>query len=318
MRALESPPPQLLAEIAAQSGRASPEGTELLAAELQARFGDSLLAIILYGSCLRMQQLTEGVVDLYVIVNRYRDAYPGRSLRYLNAWLPPNVFYMETAAAGTTIRAKYAVISAYDLQRGCTRWFHSYIWSRFAQPARLVYARDTAVRERVIDDFAHALLAFLETTLPVLGEVACDTRMIWENGLGLTYAAELRPERHTRARDITQQNLADFTALTGVAVPALTGLLQRMPDGDYRGMTPPGLRRRALLKWRLRRWQGLFLSVLRLIKAACTFRDGVDYAAWKIERHTGVRITVTPLLRRHPVLFGFSVLWRLIKRDVMH
>ena len=31
------------------------------------------------------------------------------------------------------------------------------------------------------------------------------------------------------------------------------------------------------------------------------------YAAWKIERHTGVRVEVTPMLRRHPVLWGLKV-----------
>jgi hypothetical protein len=57
---------------------------------------------------------------------------------------------------------------------------------------------------------------------------------------------------------------------------------------------------------------------LRLSKAAFTFRDCVDYAAWKIERHTGIRIEVTPTLQRHPILFSFRVLWQLIKRDVLH
>jgi hypothetical protein len=61
----------------------------------------------------------------------------------------------------------------------------------------------------------------------------------------------------------------------------------------------------------LRRWQGPLLSVLRWIKAAFTFAGGVDYAAWKIERHTGVRIEVTDRLRRRPLIYGWAVLWRL-------
>ena len=34
--------------------------------------------------------------------------------------------------------------------------------------------------------------------------------------------------------------------------------------------------------------------MLRLTKAAFTFNDSINYAAWKIERHTGVRVEVTP------------------------
>jgi hypothetical protein len=75
--------------------------------------------------------------------------------------------------------------------------------------------------------------------------------------------------------------------------------------------------RRASWHWRLRRWQGKILTVLRLAKAAFTFQDSINYAAWKIERHTGVRVEVTPMLRRHPVLWGFKVSWRLLRRGVL-
>ena len=57
--------------------------------------------------------------------------------------------------------------------------------------------------------------------------------------------------------------------------------------------------------------------MLRLSKAAFTFHDSISYAAWKIERHTGVRVEVTPMLRRHPLLWGFKVSWRLLRRGVM-
>jgi hypothetical protein len=88
-------------------------------------------------------------------------------------------------------------------------------------------------------------------------------------------------------------------------------------DGNYQCVIDAAAHRGSLRSWRLRRWQGKVLSVLRLSKAAFTFHDSISYAAWKIERHTGVRVEVTPMLRRHPVLWGLKVSWQLLRRGVM-
>jgi len=311
-------PAALVSEIASQCERSVPAEAGLLADELKSRFGTSLQAIILYGSCMRSRHITEGVVDLYAVVNNYKNAYQERSLQLMNAWLPPNVFFLELGETEPKIRAKYAVISTEDLKQGSSRWFHSYIWSRFAQPVRILYARDDNSREFVYQSLAHAVLTFLRSTIPVLEPATVDAEAIWINGLSLTYAAELRPEQQeARARHITHQNLGDYSRLTRAAEPAMTDLVEALPHGYYQILSSKQTQKRCARQWRLRRWQGCILSVLRLTKAAFTFRDCVDYAAWKIKRHTGVTVNVTPGLRRHPVLFGFSVLWQLIRRGAI-
>src|SRR3546814_3014928 len=62
-------------------------------------------------------------------------------------------------------------------------------------------------------------------------------------------------------------------------------------------------------RWALRRVQGKLLSVARLCKAAFTFQGGAEYLLWKIERHSGVSIALTPWQRRHPLLAS-TVLFR--------
>jgi hypothetical protein len=311
-------PPLLLAEIKSQSERNVPADTSALTDELKSRFGESLRAILLYGSCMRSRDLSEGVVDLYAIVDNYKNAYKQRHLQYMNAWLPPNVFYLECGMEDRKIRSKFAVLSIEDFQSGCHTWFHSYVWSRFAQPIRLIYADHANTSDLVYRSLAHAVIKFLDSTLPALGSGRVDTQTIWVNGLTLTYAAELRPEQNqARARLITEQNFGDFYRLTEYASPALPERLSAMPEGYYQLLTDNRCRQHSLKQWRLRRWLGLVLSVLRLIKAAFTFRDAVDYAAWKIKRHTGIAINVTPALRRHPVIFGFSVLWQLLRRGTI-
>ena len=73
-------------------------------------------------------------------------------------------------------------------------------------------------------------------------------------------------------------------------------------------------RKRLAGAWRRRRVLGRPLNVARLMKAAFTFEGAARYAAWKIERHTGVPVTVTPWRERHPILAAPGVLWR-VARD---
>jgi hypothetical protein len=69
--------------------------------------------------------------------------------------------------------------------------------------------------------------------------------------------------------------------------------------------------------WRARRFQGRALSIARLIKAGFTFQGGADYAAWKIERHTGQHIPLTDWQRRHPVIAGLMLLPKLLRRGAI-
>ncbi|MDV6344593.1 hypothetical protein [Nitrosomonas sp. Is37] len=313
----EQAPAPLVEIIASQNAQAvSPDFRHLVEA-IKQHFAASLDAVILYGSCLHTSNLSEGIADFYALVNDYHSAYPERYLAHLNAWLPPNVFYLEVTQQEKTFRAKYAVISTADFEYGNQFWFHPYLWARFAQPARLLYVRDDTIRQRVNMAMAQAVVKFLKSGLLALEARAIKAEEIWTQGLMLTYAAELRAERETRARHLVQLNLDNYARLSVAALPALNGLLTGQADGHYYCHATSADNRRARLHWRLRRWQGRILSILRLSKATLTFHDYLNYAAWKIERHSGVRVEITPMLRRHPILWGFKVMWQLLRRGVL-
>ncbi len=59
---------------------------------------------------------------------------------------------------------------------------------------------------------------------------------------------------------------------------------------------------------------GKALTVLRLMKGVFTFDGAVDYAAWKIERHSGITPKLSPWQRRHPILASPALLWRLYRQ----
>jgi predicted nucleotidyltransferase len=315
---IESQLPQaLVKEIASESSRVVPQEYQILTAELKLQFGSSLSGVILYGSCLRDDDLDNQIIDLYVIVDNYKNAYKEKHLTYLNTVLPPNVFYLEVESRNKKIRTKYSVISMKDFENGILSWFHSYLWARFAQPVRILYARDEEQKTKLHAILACSVLTFLRTTIPILGPCIVDTEKIWINGLTFAYAAELRPERDNRAKQITYLNMGDYIRLTSYSIPALDDLLVLESRGNYRCLSDKTRKQQALRNWRIRRFQGRILSILRLLKATITFRDCVNYAAWKVKRHTGVAINVTPEMRRHPVLKGSAVLWHLVRRGIL-
>lgn len=293
---------------------AKPVAPELhqLCTLVRERFGSSVAAVLFYGSCLRSGDPGDGLVDLCVLVDRYADAYPGITLRLANAWLPPNVFMLQThTASGRTLQAKYAVLSLADFEAGTARWFQSYLWGRFAQPARLVYSRNEEVRRCVTAALAQAVLKLLRETLPCMAD-RFDPAGIWQRGLALSYGAEMRPESLDRPAQLATQNAAWFERLTAAAAPAVADI-QALAPGLYGNNLSPGTRRRGQRQWQLRRMQGRPLQIMRLMKSVLTFENGIDYLAWKLERHTGHPVEVTPRLRRHPLIFGWPLLWRLLR-----
>ena len=52
-------------------------------------------------------------------------------------------------------------------------------------------------------------------------------------------------------------------------------------------------------RWRRRRLAGKLLNLLRLVKGAFTFEGALDYVLWKVERHSGVRVAVSPCCARN-------------------
>ncbi len=294
-----------------------------LTGEIRKRHGDAVAAVLFYGSCLRgapeQPDGDEGVFDLYVLVDRYRDVYAARSMALANALLPPNVFYIEVPWEERCLRAKYAIISLAQFHRGTSRRsFHSSLWARFAQPARLVYARDTVCHTAAIAALCDAVTTMAVRIAPLLGE-EFGAAELWRRGFQETYRAELRAEGPSRARQLYESDAERYDRVTPMALRAAGLTSEETPqEGRFRVATSAFRRYRARALWALRRWIGKTLTVLRLIKGAFTFDGAVDYILWKIERHSGVRATLTGWQRRHPILASPAVAWRLYRQGALH
>jgi hypothetical protein len=101
-----------------------------------------------------------------------------------------------------------------------------------------------------------------------------------------------------------------------VLLPTLPGITDGGVD-TYSFRFAGGTRVLATLRWSLRRLWGRSLNVLRLLKAASTFTDGLDYVLWKLERHSGLRIEATPRMRRYPRLAAFRLAWLVWRKGAL-
>jgi hypothetical protein len=283
-------PAPLLSFMRKQNTLVVDPATDILVEKLQQRFGNSLQAILFYGSCQRSGDYHSGILDLYVLVDSYYTAYEKGYLSWLNKLLPPNVFYLETAIDGQVIRAKYAVLTLRDFNRGTSHhWFHSYLWCRFAQPLSIIFQRSEQILEQINQASARSAITFLSRVIPTLPPTF-TTKKLWHQAFTLSYSAELRPERAGYAINLFTVHENYYEQLTYLALPALPFRITCRHDTQTTCHTlisefNRGNYRRA---WKIRNIQGKMLSILRLLKALLTFHGGVSYIRWKIERHSGV------------------------------
>jgi len=270
--------------------------------------GDTVAAVLFYGSCLQQKSTEDKVLDFYVLVDSCIEANGSRVMGMLNVLLPPNVFYRELELDGRTIRSKYAVMSTKGFaQAMLPSRLNPSFWARFAQPCALAYCRDKEARQQVTQAVTQAVLTFIGAVIPTFSwHVTSET--LWSKGFRLTYKAELRAENaRLRGREIYLQNAERFDRLMLPAVMA-AGLEPRLGDsGRLHPTTGPGRRKWTLFVWKIRSVQGKLLSFLRLIKGAFTFTGAIDYLAWKIGRHSGVKINIKPWHRRFPIIGGLSL-----------
>ena len=297
--------------IASQIAGPAPEAVAALGERLRQRFGSHTLALLFYGSCRRTHDDAGGIVDLYVLVDSYREAYGSMMPTIANRLLAPNVYYLEIPFAGRTARAKYAVVSLAQFERGIERWFHPYLWGRFAQPCGLLYAADETVRRRIIAALGAAVAHFAARTLPQL-PAKFDSQQLWTRGLLLTYSAELRSERPAKIAALYSDVAAELDARARAL--AHDQHWEPAPAESWRNPIASDDRSRSTCAWLVCRAQGKVLSVLRLLKASFTFDGGLPYLVWKIERQSGVRIEITPFMRSFPRLGGLGAMWRTWRR----
>lgn len=283
------------------------------AAHIARQYPNAARAVLFYGSCLRSEQLEGQMLDFYLIVSDYSAAYGKGWLARWNRRLPPNVFPFQHDG----LMAKVAVLSEtdfHDLNRPAASAVS--VWARFAQPSRVVWAADDAAKAMAAHAISGAAPTLLNAAL-AFTEREVDILDLWQSGFRLTYDAELRAERNDRPASVVEFDPERYERFglaalqhTPIANEIRIDKVHILPDPQRRIMQE---RRR----WPALRRNGKLLTVARLAKAAFTYAGGIDYLAWKINRHAGTQIEIKAWQRKWPLVAALFLVPKLLAKGAV-
>jgi hypothetical protein len=269
---------------------------------------DRARAVIGYGSWF-----TEGLrkpssfPDVYLVVDDYRRFHASRLHVWWNRALPPNVYFAWSEGEGArSIRGKYNVISAADLERETGPGLRDvYSAGRLSKLVWLGWVRDEATRDWLAGRLVAAQATLAPAALALLPERFTAEAFSLEL-LALSYRGEARLEGWERVRALHAAHAERYRELHHVLLEgfaAATGLIESAGGGAFAKRAGPEWEPLARATWRLLR-RSRRRGYLRWLRIVLTEPNLVDLAANEAERKAGVRIRVTPALRRHPLLLG--------------
>ncbi len=286
---------------------------QAFAAHIAEQYVDSARAVLFYGSCLRSQQLDGQMLDFYLIVSDYDAAYDKSWLAKWNRRLPPNVFPFQFGG----LMAKVAVLSEadfHDLNRPSASAVS--VWARFAQPSRLLWAADDAAKAMAALAISGAAPTLLNAALAFTTREV-DVLDLWQSGFRMTYDAELRAERSDRPASVVEFDPERYERF-GLAALQHTLIANELRGGKVH--VRPDVQDRITQersRWPALRRNGKLLTVARLGKAAFTYAGGIDYLAWKINRHAGTEIEIKPWQRRWPLVAAVFLVPKLLAKGAV-
>ena len=299
------------------------EPSQRLARSLVDVAGTQVRAVLLYGShLLDAAPDRYSAHDLVVVVEEYlgtyrelrRGGFTHRSPRLMASlgWLlPPNVIAYSPEGGEGPI-AKCLIISARHFERELSgRRRDHFMISRMIQEVGVLYARDAAAVEWLDDRLEAARRTVLDWAAPYVATPFRAEELTREM-IAICYRSEIRPESGSRASAI-------FEAQRGYLVDAYEKLLEKalseglvVREGNgYRSTLRPGP------VARLRRSAYFIFSKLRVtarwFKHVLTFENWLPYVVRKVERRTGMRVELTALERRLPLVFLWPRLFRVLR-----
>lgn len=284
------------------------------------RFGDSLIAVIFYGSRLFNPFNNDGLYDFYVIVDFYEKVHDSFWHIVLNRILPPSVYMAEVEVDGERVAAKYNIISFHDFKRYIIDPPEMYIVGRFSKAVYIAYARDDDVRWKIADLMRKAMYFCLVYTVPMLDEKEKFSLedLILEI-LSLSYKGEVRLEDPQKLIKLYE---ADEDFYLSVYAPLFLdyaklneGIIFEIDRSNdiYNktwavvGDTIPSKEEVIkFLKMSARK------GVLRWPKGLITFRGYREYLERKVKK-SGEDLNLSELDRKYPLIFGWRHFIKLIR-----
>ena len=299
------------------------EPAQELARSLVDVAGTQIRAVLLYGShLLGAAPDRYSAHDLVVVVEGYLGTYrelhrggfthrPPRLMAGLAWLLPPNVIAYSPEGADGPI-AKCLIISARDFERELSsRSRDHFMISRMIQEVGVLYVRDAAAERWLHDGLEAGRRTVLDWAAPYVA-TPFSAESLTREMIAICYRSEIRPESGSRASSVFEAQRAYLVETYGKLLEEACseGLVVRDGHG-YRCARRPGTGAR------LRRSAYFIFSKVRVtarwFKHVLTFENWLPYVVRKVERRTGMRVELTALESRLPLVFLWPRLFRVLR-----
>ncbi len=135
--------------------------------------------------------------------------------------------------------------------------------------------------------------------------------------LNLSYAGETRVEASSKVPKLFDAEKEFYLKVYPGFLKKLPKMKKMLKKGSENGMHTPGGRkfsmwlRKTRFKWFLKKSR--IRGILRWPKFLVTVDEWIDIIFAKIERTKGIKLHATERQRRHPLIFGWPYLFRLIR-----
>jgi len=284
---------------------------------------EHILAIIFYGSRLSQETLSASSVhDFYIITDNLVGFHHSCKHALINLILPPNVYHgafpFKNNEKSSLLQCKYCVISRDQfLHETSARSSDFHHLGRFSKRFGVLYSRDQDATDLLFQGSLNAMLTLLPFSCSLLPSRFSLEDLVLKQ-LEISYLGEERlvePDKIFRlfeaAKDFYLNFYPNLITLYRESHPEL--IIDEDDQGFVRGPITSSLHQKTdrLLKRSRRR------SILRWPKYIFTVDNWVEYLLDKVERHQGIRIELTPLQKRYPLIFAWPIFFKFKKRGLV-
>ncbi|UCD83893.1 MAG: hypothetical protein JSU92_11485 [Deltaproteobacteria bacterium] len=287
----------------------------------QKTFGESLLAVILYGSCLSEKTRSPtSIYDFYLLVDSYWGFYRNKLHALLNYFLPPNSYNLKTTDEDQNpLLCKYCVISLKSLKKETSPVAKDiYHFGRFAKRVGIIWVKNEQIKQELLDCLLNAIRTNILYVVPTLPDDFILKDFIIQ-ALSLSYQGETRIEKENKIEEFYGAEKEFYTWIYGTLLDHHLDQhsLIKDPAGTYRFRqeVPQRESGRKRTEGFLKKSRRRFIS--RWPKHIFTYRDYIDYLLAKVERSRGIKIELTPIERRFPLIFGWKHFYRLKRKGMI-
>jgi hypothetical protein len=282
------------------------------------KYGQNLVAVIFFGSCLsEKSKSATSFKDFIVVVDKYRKT--GKNpVKWLSHWtLPPDLFHLSLQKDGTRHECKYYLISTPQLLDATgPRARDLYLMGRLSKRIAVIFYRDQAGLGLVVQAQAQALRRAAELSLALLD--GFDLEQFIKAVMRLSYLAETRLEDERKVDSLYDAHPEFYRRVYSRVLDEIVAQGMVRSDGENRWRAvrekAPFSRKEIddfLAKSRKRfkaRWPKMIITV----------DNWLDQLLGKLERTYGIKLEIPPWERPVILITGWRHYFRLKKQGKIH